>query len=123
MVALILRWAAIVLAVFLITWGLPQLFPDAEPLITYNDWVPLAIFAAILALLNTFIRPLVQLLTLPLSCLTFGLFGIVINMAMFALAAYLVDGFDVGGFWGALIGAIAVSVVSALVNMLTGEGR
>lgn len=117
---LLVRWAVIVIAVFLVAWGLPQLGIMADPIISYDDWVTLAIFAGVLALLNTFIRPLVGLLTLPINCLTFGLFSIVINAAMFALAAALVPGFHVADFWAALLGAVAVSVVGALANMITG---
>ncbi len=117
---LLVRWAVIVIAVFLVAWGLPQLGILRDPIISYNDWLTLAIFAAVLALLNTFIRPLVGLLTLPINCLTFGLFSIVINAAMFALAAALVPGFHVADFWAALLGAAAVSVVGALANMITG---
>lgn len=120
---LILRWAVIVIAVFLVTWGLPRLGLVDEPIISYNDnWVTLALFAAILALLNTFIRPILVLLSLPLTCITLGLFSIVINALMFALAGTLLQGlgfdFYVASFWAALIGAIAVSIVGVVVNMV-----
>jgi putative membrane protein len=117
---LVVRWAVIVIAVFLIAWGLPRLGITTEPIIRYDDWVTLAIFAAVLALLNTFIRPIVGLLALPINCLTFGLFSIVINAAMFALAAALVPGFHIADFWAALLGAVAVSIVGTLANMITG---
>jgi putative membrane protein len=117
---LVVRWAVIVVAVFLIAWGLPRLGILTGPIISYDDWVTLAIFAAVLALLNTFIRPIVGLLALPINCLTFGLFSIIINAAMFALAAAIVPGFHVADFWAALLGAVAVSVVGALANMITG---
>ncbi len=117
---LLVRWAVIVIAVFLVAWGLPRLGLFTNPIIRYDDWLTLAIFAAVLALLNTFIRPIVGLLALPINCLTFGLFSIVINAAMFALAAALVPGFHVADFWAALVGAVAVSVVGALANMITG---
>jgi putative membrane protein len=119
----ILRWAVIVIAVLLVTWGLPQLgiFGNAQ-LVNYgNDWVTLAIFSGVLALLNTFVKPILVILSIPFTCLTMGLFTIVINTALFALASWLVPSFSVGGFWGALVGAIAVSIVGMAVNMLTGE--
>lgn len=121
--ALILRWAVILIAVFLVAWGLPQtgIFGNTQFVNYGNDWVTLAIFAAVLALLNTFIKPILQLLSIPLTCLTFGLFTIVINVALFALAAWLVPSMQVAGFWGALVGAIAISVVGWGVNILTGE--
>jgi putative membrane protein len=110
-----------VIAVFLVAWGLPRIGLVTEPIIRYDDWVTLAIFAAVLALLNTFIRPVVALLTLPISCITFGLFSIVINAAMFALAAAVVPGFHVADFWAALLGAVVVSLVGVLANMITGS--
>ena len=121
--ALVLRWAVILIAVFLVAWGLPQtgIFGDTQFVNYGNDWVTLAIFAAVLALLNTFIKPILQLLSIPLTCLTFGLFTIVINVALFALAAWLVPSMQVAGFWGALVGAVAISIVGWGVHILTGE--
>lgn len=113
----------IVIAVFLVAWGLPQLglFGDKSFISYGNNWVTLLIFAAVLALLNTFVRPILVFLSIPITCLTAGLFIIIINTAMFALAAVLVPGFHVSDFWGALIGAIAVSVVGIVAHLLTGE--
>ncbi|MEP6774801.1 MAG: phage holin family protein [Chloroflexota bacterium] len=121
--ALVLRWAVILIAVFLVAWGLPQtgIFGSTQFVNYGNDWVTLAIFAAVLALLNTFIKPILQLLSIPLTCLTFGLFTIVINVALFALAAWLVPSIQVAGFWGAVVGAVAISVVGWGAHLLTGE--
>lgn len=114
---LVVRWAVIVIAVFAVAWGIPQVF-DTPTLISYNnDWLTLAIFSAILALLNTFVRPLLVLLSLPFTCLTLGLFTVVINVALFAIAGALTPDFSIENFWGALVGALAVSVVGFLVNM------
>jgi putative membrane protein len=122
---LLVRFVIYVVAVFLVTWGLPQVFRDLTPPIQYGDWTTLLIFAAILALINTFIRPILKILALPITCLTLGLFGIVINVLMFFLASTLTSlftGRTVGVGWGgALIGALAVFVVSIVVNMLTHE--
>lgn len=119
----ILRWAVIVIAVFLVAWGLPQtgLFGDKSFISYNNNWVTLAIFAAVLALLNTFVRPILAFISIPFTCLTGGLFLIIINTAMFALAAWLVPDVSISDFWGALVGAIAVSIVGIGVHMLTGE--
>lgn len=118
---LLLRWAVIVIAVFLVAWGLPQIGLTPQPLIKYDDWVTLAIFAAVLALLNTFVRPILLFLSIPFTCLTMGLFVLVINTALFALAGALVSGFHVENFWGAFIGAIAVSVVGVVVNSIAND--
>ena len=83
------------------------------------DSVTTAIIAAVvLALINTVVRPIVVLLTLPISMLTLGLFLLIINAAMLSLAAWLVNGFDVGGFWDALIASFIISVVVALLSGL-----
>jgi putative membrane protein len=121
--ALILRWAVILIAVFLVAWGLPQtgIFGDTQFVNYGNDWVTLAIFAAVLALLNTFIKPILQILSIPLTCLTFGLFTIVINVALFALAAWLVPCIQVAGLCGMVVGAVAISIVGWGVHLLTGE--
>ena len=116
---LIVRWAVIVIAVFLVAWGLPRAGITPEPIIRYDDWVTLAIFAAVLALLNTFVRPILVFLSIPFTCMTAGLFIFVINTAMFALAGALVPGFQVANLWGAFVGAIAVSLVGVAASMLT----
>ena len=74
--------------------------------------------ALVLGLINTLLRPLLVLLTLPVTLLTLGLFIFVINALLFRLADYLVSGFDVGGFWSALFGAIGYSVISWALHAL-----
>lgn len=120
---LILRWAVIVIAVALLVWVLPQVGFD-QPLISYGgDWITLAIFSAVLALLNTFVRPILVFLSLPLTCLTLGLFTLVINTIMFALASALTPGFQIANFWAAFVGALAVTVVGVVVNLVVGPER
>ena len=72
--------------------------------------------AAVLALLNGFVRPLLVLLTLPVTILTLGLFLFVINALMFLAAGELVSGFHVQSFWAALLGSLVVSVVSYIAS-------
>jgi putative membrane protein len=76
------------------------------------------ITAIILGLINISIRPLVKLLTLPISILTLGLFALVINAVFFWFVASFIDGFTVTGFWPAFFGALIMSVVSWLTNQL-----
>ncbi len=83
------------------------------------DSVTTAVIAAVvLGLINMIVRPVIVLLTLPISMLTLGLFLLVINAGMLSLAAWLVNGFEVGGFWDALIASFIISVVVALLNGL-----
>lgn len=79
---------------------------------------PLAVAAAVLVLglVNTLIRPLFLLLTLPLTVLTLGLFALVINALMFKLAAALVPGFSVSGAWAAIGGAALYTLLTTLIN-------
>ena len=70
----------------------------------------LLIAALLLCLVNAFVRPVVVVLTLPLTIITLGFFLLVINAAMFGLVAAVLDGFAVSGFLSALFGAIIVSV-------------
>ena len=79
-----------------------------------------AAFAAalVLGLVNTVIRPLLVLLTLPVTVLTLGLFIFVINGLLFWAVAELVPGFEVAGFWSGVLGAIVFSLVSWLLSAL-----
>lgn len=72
--------------------------------------------AFVIGLLNTFVKPILVILTLPVTVITVGLFLFVINALMFWGAAYLLDGFNVSGFTAALIGSLIYSVLSYLIN-------
>ena len=74
--------------------------------------------ALLLGLVNTLIRPLLLLLTLPVTVLSLGLFIFVINGLMFWLVAQLVDGFHVDSFWSAILGALLYSVISWALSTL-----
>ncbi|MCU0804190.1 MAG: phage holin family protein [Burkholderiales bacterium] len=86
-------------------------------------WAAL-LFALVLGLLNTLIRPLLFLLTLPITILTLGLFLVVINGLLFWLADAVVPSFQVAGFWWAVAGAIVYSIVSwAIGAVVFGVGK
>jgi putative membrane protein len=72
----------------------------------------------LLGLVNALVRPVLFLLTLPLTLVTLGLFIFVLNGLCLAIAAALVPGFTISGFWAAVIGALLVSVVSWILNGL-----
>lgn len=74
--------------------------------------------AFILGLVNTMVRPVLILFTLPLTVFTFGLFIFVVNAAAFAITAWLVPGFNVYSFWGAFWGAIFTSLISWALNSI-----
>lgn len=83
------------------------------------------IFAGVvLGLLNAFLRPILIIVTLPLTILTVGLFIFVINGLMFWITSGMVTGFEVSGFWTAVGAALIYSVLSLLVNLfLSDAGR
>lgn len=76
------------------------------------------IAALLLGLVNTLIRPLLVLITLPITILTLGLFTLVINALLFWFVASFVEGFRVAGFWSAFWGALLYSVISSLASWL-----
>ncbi|MGE4547546.1 MAG: phage holin family protein, partial [Desulfurella sp.] len=70
----------------------------------------------VIGLLNTFIRPFIILLTLPINILTLGLFTLIINAMLFYLASYIVKGFVVENFFSALAGSIIMSIIALVLN-------
>ena len=80
--------------------------------------------AVLLGLVNAFVRPVAFVLTLPITVVTLGLFLFVLNAAMFALVAAMLDNFTVAGFWSALFGAIILSITSTIASWYIGpDGR
>jgi putative membrane protein len=102
------------------------------PAISYgDDPTTLAVVALILGLLNAFVKPIIKIFSLPLTIMTLGLFGIVINAGLLIVVAFIADiaGFDfvVGGFppdfgistvVAAVVGAIGISIVGTIVGMV-----
>jgi putative membrane protein len=107
---LILVWLINAAALFL----LPYIFTSIR---VDSFWTAL-IAALILGLVNTLIRPLLVLLTLPVTLLTLGLFIFVINGLLFWAVGSFVEGFHVGGFWSGVFGAIVYSIISWLLSAL-----
>lgn len=91
--------------------------------VTVASWQALAIAAIVLGLLNALVRPILVLLTLPITVLTLGLFYLIVNGIVFLLASRVVPGFEVAGFWWAVLGALVVSLVSWFVGSLAGTGK
>lgn len=99
----------------------------ADGLITgihFDSGAWLVVAAAVLGVLNAVVRPLAFILTLPITIVTLGLFLLVLNAGMLALAAWLLPGFHVTGFWPAFFGALIVSLVSWIGSSFFGpRGR
>ena len=86
------------------------------PGIEAADTGTLILAAVVLGLVNATVRPLALLFAIPITILTFGLFILVVNAGMLALVAWLAPAFTVAGFQAALLGALVVSLVSAMIN-------
>jgi putative membrane protein len=86
------------------------------PGVVVNGFGTALVVAIVLGLLNAFIKPILTILTIPITILTLGLFLVVINVLMIYLTDYLVDGFRVSGFIAALLFSIVVSVVGWLID-------
>jgi putative membrane protein len=98
--------------------GVLLLLPYIVPAVYVRSlWVALMV-ALVLGLLNTIVRPILFVLTLPITVVTLGLFIFVINGLMFWLTAQLLPGFEVRGFWWAVLAALIFSLISWGVSTL-----
>ena len=110
MISLLLRWLLNAGALLLVAY----LYPGVR----VEDFTAALIAALVLGLVNAIVRPLLVLLTLPVTILTLGLFLFVINAFLFWLVAELVKGFTVSGFVGALIGSVLYSLITLVTSWL-----
>jgi len=114
----LLRWLITAVALGLAVRFIPGLSLEG------TGWAALIVMALILGFVNALIRPLVKLVTLPLTLMTFGLFAFVINAAMLGLASWISAQlypearFVIDGLVPALLGALAVSIVSTLLSAI-----
>jgi putative membrane protein len=92
--------------------------PYILPSVSVGGFSVALVTALVLGLVNTLIRPLLVLVTLPITILTLGLFTLVINGLLFWFVASFVEGFRVAGFWSAFWGAIVYSLISSLASWL-----
>ena len=107
---LLLVWLINAAALF----ALPYLMSS----ITVDSIVTALIAALVLGLINTVVRPILVLLTLPVTILTLGLFIFVINGLLFWFVGSFIEGFTVGGFWAGVFGAIVYSIISWALSAL-----
>ena len=105
---IIVRWLLLAAALLLVA----HLYPG----VTVASFTSAMIAALVLGLFNTLVRPLLVLLTLPVTLLTLGLFLFVINALMFWAAASVLDGFNVTGFGAALIGSLIYSLCGMVID-------
>jgi len=106
---IIVRWLLLAAALLLVH----RLYPG----VSVDSYSTALIAALVLGLLNTLVRPLLVLLTLPVTLLTLGLFLFVINALMFWAAASVLSGFHVAGFAAALIGSLIYSLCGMVIDV------
>lgn len=115
---MIARVAAYVVGSMVAVLALGTIFQDR--FVTYDSEVAVLVFGLALGMLTAYVKPALKLVSLPLTCITFGLFALVINAALFGLAAWITPGLSVTG-WGALIGAVFASVTNGIVYSVVDE--
>jgi putative membrane protein len=116
MMKLLLVWLINAAALF----ALPYIFKSIQ----IDTFTTALIVALILSIVNTIIRPILFVLTLPVTVISLGLFIFVLNGLLFWLVAYFVQGFSVAGFWPAVFGAIVYSLISwAATALILGEKK
>lgn len=91
------------------------------PGIHVASWQTLVIAALVLGLINAVVRPVVVFFTLPFTIITLGLFLLVVNGMMLGLTAMFFRGFEVHGFWAAVLGALVVSITSWIGSTIVGS--
>lgn len=111
----LIRWLINAVGLILISYTIRGIEVDGV--------VPALVAAAVLGIINAVIRPILLILTLPINILTLGLFTFIINGALLALTAKVVKGFVVSGFWAAVLGALLLSIISALLSFLVADAR
>lgn len=92
------------------------------PGVQIDHYLTAIVLAIVLALLNVIVKPLLVILTFPITVITLGLFLLVINAVIILIASHFITGFHVNGFWAALFFSILLSVLTSLLDRL-GRGR
>lgn len=105
---IIVKWLISTVAIIITAYLLPG--------VTVSGFLAAVIGAAVLAIINTIIKPILVILTLPINILSLGLFTLVINALLVMLMAYIVEGFDVANFWWALLFGVILSIVNSILS-------
>ena len=117
----LIRWIVTAIAAGAAVWIVPGL-----TVVGPNATIAVVAFALILSLINVSLKPILQILSLPISVITLGIFAIIVNALLLELAAWAAtgifsSGISVDGFGSAFLGAIIISIVSAIVNGIIGN--
>jgi putative membrane protein len=113
---ILIRWIILTVSIIISSYLLEG--------IHISGFFPAFFAAAALGILNALFRPILLILTLPINVLTLGLFTFIINALMLKMASGIIPGFEVHGFWTAVIGSLIISVISWLLNsFISDRGR
>lgn len=110
MLNMIVRWILLALAIMLVAWLIPG--------ITISGFIAALIVVIIMGLVNVFIRPLVELISLPLNMITLGIFSLIINTLLFLLVAKFSPGFQIDSFWSGFFGALLLSFLTPIIDKI-----
>lgn len=111
MSSFLIHWLVTAIALGVASWIVPG--------IHVASWPALLVAAVVLGFVNAVIRPILVIITLPMTVLTLGLFYLVVNGLAFALAAAIVPGFDVDSLWRAMLGALVVGLISWFIGAVS----
>ena len=110
MLRTLIRWICYALALIFTAWIIPG--------IEVSSFLTAMLACVIIALINSFIKPVLELITLPINIITIGLFSFVLNAFLFMLAGWLTPGLEVEGFLSALFGSIVFSLISLGISKI-----
>ncbi|MBC2888492.1 phage holin family protein [Gordonibacter massiliensis (ex Traore et al. 2017)] len=118
----IIRWLVTAIAFGVAVW----IVPGIDIVGGTEAWAAIALYGLILSLINISVKPLMQLLSLPITVITLGIFYLVVNTLMLYVAAWLANGIfqvgiDIATFGSAFVASIVISIVSGLMNALVGN--
>ncbi|MDO8552241.1 MAG: phage holin family protein [bacterium] len=83
-----------------------------------GGWTTILLVAVVWSVITMVVRPILSILTLPITIITFGLFSFVLNAFLFYAMSWIVEGFEVPGFWSALLGAVVLSILSWMIHKI-----
>ena len=85
----------------------------------FTGYMALVVAAVVLGVINTFIKPILQIIALPISIITFGIAAFLINVSLLMFASYIVPGFEIESFFVAVISSLALTFVSWFLHKLS----
>ena len=106
----IIKWILFAVLIMAVAWIVPG--------IAISGLLSALIVVLVIGLVNIFIRPLIEFISLPINFLTLGLFSLVINALLFLLVAKITPGFEIDGFWSALLGSLILALTAPLIERI-----